>query len=134
MSDRGWSRQWSSNPLSSWIHYHSEMLNFHTGLTITHPYQANPWSWLIMGRPTSFFYASPDGCSTDNCAQEVLALGTPILWWVGTIAIAVVVGYWITRPLTAPTTILVLQQAIYPGLQCSSAQFSLSMQSSLSHF
>ena len=95
VSDRGRSRQWSSNPFTSWIHYHSEMLNFHTGLTDTHPYQANPWSWLIMGRPTSFFYDSPSGCSTDNCAQEVLALGTPILWWVGTIAIAVVVGYWI---------------------------------------
>jgi dolichyl-phosphate-mannose--protein O-mannosyl transferase len=95
MSDRGWSRQWSNNPLISWIHYHSEMLNFHTGLTDKHPYQANPWSWLIMGRPTSFFYDSPKGCSADNCAQEVLALGTPLLWWVGSIAIAVVVGYWI---------------------------------------
>ena len=95
MSDRGWSRQSSKNPLSSWIHYHSEMLNFHTGLTDTHPYQANPWSWLIMGRPTSFFYDSPKGCSAENCAQEVLALGTPLLWWVGSIAIAVVVGYWI---------------------------------------
>jgi dolichyl-phosphate-mannose--protein O-mannosyl transferase len=95
ISDRGWSRQWSNNPLASWIHYHSEMLNFHTGLTSTHPYQANPWSWLIMGRPTSFFYATPKGCGSESCAQEVLALGTPILWWVGTIAIAVVVGYWI---------------------------------------
>ena len=95
ISDRGWSRQWSNNPVASWIHYHSEMLTFHTGLTTTHPYQANPWSWLIMGRPTSFFYDAPKGCPSDNCAQEVLALGTPILWWVGTIAIAVVVGYWI---------------------------------------
>jgi dolichyl-phosphate-mannose--protein O-mannosyl transferase len=95
MSDRGWSRQSSKNPLSSWIHYHSEMLNFHTGLTATHPYQANPWSWLIMGRPTSFFYDSPKGCSAENCTQAVLALGTPLLWWVGSIAIAVVVGYWI---------------------------------------
>jgi dolichyl-phosphate-mannose--protein O-mannosyl transferase len=95
LSDRGWSRGWSNNPLSSWIHYHSEMLNFHTGLTDSHPYEANPWSWLIMGRPTSFFYDSPKGCSAENCAQEVLALGTPLLWWVGSIAIAVVVGYWI---------------------------------------
>jgi dolichyl-phosphate-mannose--protein O-mannosyl transferase len=95
ISDRGWSRQWSTNPLLSWLHYHSEMLNFHTGLTQTHPYQANPWSWLIMGRPTSFFYASPKGCGAKDCAQEVLALGTPLLWWVGTIAVAVVVGYWI---------------------------------------
>jgi dolichyl-phosphate-mannose--protein O-mannosyl transferase len=95
ISDRGWSRQWSTNPLLSWLHYHSEMLNFHTGLTQTHPYQANPWSWLIMGRPTSFFYAAPKGCGAKDCAQEVLALGTPLMWWVGTIAVAVVVGYWI---------------------------------------
>ena len=95
ISDRGWSREWSTNPLLSWLHYHSEMLNFHTGLTEKHPYQANPWSWLIMGRPTSFFYAAPKECGAKDCAQEVLALGTPILWWVGTIALAVVVGYWI---------------------------------------
>lgn len=25
----------------------------------------------------------------------MLALGTPILWWIGTVAIAVVIGYWI---------------------------------------
>lgn len=95
VSDRGWSRQWSSNPIVSWLHYHSEMLNFHTGLTEKHPYEANPWSWLVMGRPTSFFYESPKGCGAKSCAQEVLALGTPILWWVGTISIAVVFGYWI---------------------------------------
>ena len=95
ISDRGWSRQWSNNPFVSWLHYHSEMLNFHTGLTEKHPYEANPWSWLVMGRPTSFFYESPQGCGAKDCAQEVLALGTPILWWVGTIALAVVVGYWI---------------------------------------
>jgi len=95
ISDRGWSRQWSSNPFFSWLHYHSEMLNFHTGLTEKHPYEANPWSWLVMGRPTSFFYESPKGCGAKDCAQEVLALGTPILWWVGTISIAVVIGYWI---------------------------------------
>lgn len=95
ISDRGWSRQWSSNPFISWLHYHSEMLSFHTGLTEKHPYQANPWSWLVMGRPTSFFYESPKGCGAKSCAQEVLALGTPILWWVGTISIAVVLGYWI---------------------------------------
>jgi dolichyl-phosphate-mannose--protein O-mannosyl transferase len=93
VSNRGWSRQWSNNPLISWLHYHSEMLNFHTGLTEKHPYQANPWSWLVMARPTSFFYASPQGCESKDCAQEVLALGTPILWWIGTIAIAVVIGY-----------------------------------------
>lgn len=94
-SDRGWSRQWSNNPLISWLHYHDEILTFHTGLTENHSYQSNPWSWLVMGRPTSFFYDAPQGCGEKNCAREVLALGTPVLWWLGTIAIAVVIGFWV---------------------------------------
>ena len=94
-SARGWDRQWSSNPFASWWHYHAEMLGFHTGLTEQHSYQANPWSWLIMARPTSFFYESPQGCESKNCAQEVLAIGTPILWWIGIIAIAIVLGFWL---------------------------------------
>ena len=48
-----------------------------------------------MGRPTSFFYAAPKGCGEKECAQEVLALGTPLLWWIGTIALVVVIGFWI---------------------------------------
>ena len=95
VSSRGWARDYSANVISSFIHYHSQMLGFHTGLTDKHAYQANPWSWIIMGRPTSFFYETPKDCGADNCSQEVLALGTPILWWVGTIAIAVVIGFWI---------------------------------------
>jgi dolichyl-phosphate-mannose--protein O-mannosyl transferase len=93
-SDRGWDRDWSSNPLASFIYYHKQMLNFHTGLTEKHSYEANPWSWLVMGRPTSFFYESPKGCGADACAQEVLALGTPLLWWIATIAVFVVLGIW----------------------------------------
>jgi dolichyl-phosphate-mannose-protein mannosyltransferase len=105
ISPRGWDRQWAQTHSSSWHfipgslrslwHYHAEMLHFHTTLTTQHAYQANPWSWLIMGRPTSFFYASPKTCGTKQCAQEVLALGTPILWWLGTLAIATLFGFWI---------------------------------------
>ena len=95
LSARGWDRQSSANPFIAWLNYHSEMLSFHTGLTESHPYEANPWSWLVMGRPTSFFYDSPNDCGAKSCAREVLALGTPILWWMGTIAIAVVIGFWI---------------------------------------
>lgn len=95
VSDRGWDRNHSSNSISSFIFYHQEMLNFHTGLSEKHPYEANPWSWLIMGRPTSFFYETPKTCGADSCSQEVLALGTPLLWWSGTIAIAIVLGFWV---------------------------------------
>ncbi len=94
-SSRGWDRDYSESTIASFIHYHSQMLGFHTGLVERHAYQANPWSWLVMGRPTSFFYETPSGCGSKDCSQEVLALGTPILWWLATIALAVVIGYWL---------------------------------------
>ena len=110
-SQRGWDRQRSSNAISSFIYYHQQILNFHTSLTEKHTYQANPWSWLIMGRPTSFFYESPKGCAANSCSQEVLALGTPLLWWLGTIALFVVVGMWLrgafTRHFDPALTIIV---------------------------
>ena len=94
-SDRGWDRFYSSNVVKSFIYYHQQILDFHTSLTEKHNYQANPWSWMILGRPTSFYYEAPKSCGADSCSQEVLALGTPFLWWLGTIAVAVVIGYWI---------------------------------------
>lgn len=94
-SDRGWDRKYSTNAISSFIRYHKEMLNFHTALTDKHNYQANPWSWLIMGRPTSFLYETPKSCGAENCSQEILALGTPLLWWMAMIALFVVFGFWI---------------------------------------
>ena len=97
LSSNGWSRDFSSNPIVSWLHYHREMLNFHTGLTTEHSYEASAWNWLILGRPTSFFYATPQGCGSDSCSQEVLALGTPLLWWVGLISIFIAIGYFIYR-------------------------------------
>ncbi len=94
-SDRGWDRHYSSSVVKSFIYYHQQMLNFHTSLTEKHNYQANPWSWMILGRPTSFYYETPKSCGAATCSQEVLALGTPFLWWLGTIAVAVVIGFWI---------------------------------------
>ena len=91
-SSLGWDRNSKSNPISSLIYYHKEMLRFHTGLTEKHSYQANPWSWIVMGRPTSFFYESPKGCGGKSCAQEVLAIGTPILWWLGALALLFLIG------------------------------------------
>ena len=96
-SDKGWDRESGSNAFSSLFNYHREMLNFHTGLTTDHSYQASAWNWLVLGRPTSFYYATPKNCGADSCSQEVLALGTPILWWFGLIAIFISIGYFIYR-------------------------------------
>ncbi len=109
LSSRGWDRHWAQDrgsaftfipdSIRSFWHYHAEILNFHTSLTEHHSYQANPWSWLVMGRPTSFFYETPKNCGASACSQEILALGTPLLWWAFTIALAILVGYWIASAL-----------------------------------
>lgn len=104
----GWDRQWAvgrgtdypfiPEALRSLWHYHVEALNFHTNLTSPHSYQANAWGWPLQARPTSFFYESPkDVCGTSNCAQEVIALGNPIIWWAGSIALIHQAWRWVGR-------------------------------------
>ena len=95
VSDKGWSRNSGSNPISSLWNYHFEILNFHTNLVEKHSYSANPWSWLVLGRPTSFYYQSGDSCGADECAQEILAMGTPLLWWSAVIAVALTLGFYL---------------------------------------
>ena len=97
LSDRGWARDSDSNPLAALWNFHREIYGFHSNLDAEHPYRSHPWSWLVMGRPTSFFYESPKGCGAEQCSQEVLALGNPLIWWFGTIALAVLIGYSFTR-------------------------------------
>jgi dolichyl-phosphate-mannose-protein mannosyltransferase len=117
ISNKGWSRDSSSNPLIALYNYHREILNFHTGLTTDHSYEASPWNWLVLGRPTSFFYESPKTCGTDNCSQEILAMGTPIIWWFGLIAIFITLGYFIyRRERTAGLILLALLSNYLPWL------------------
>ncbi|MFD6812295.1 phospholipid carrier-dependent glycosyltransferase, partial [Streptomyces anthocyanicus] len=61
-------------------------------------------SWLVAGRPVSYFYESPApgtaGCpasAKEKCAQEILALGTPLLWWAGCAALLYVLWRWLFR-------------------------------------
>jgi hypothetical protein len=75
-------------------------------LAETHSYAANPWSWLILGRPTSFFYETPNGCGASSCSQEILAIGTPILWWAGIFAIALTFGFFVAHRDRISTVIL----------------------------
>jgi dolichyl-phosphate-mannose-protein mannosyltransferase len=75
--------------IASWLHYHKEAWNFHVALKTDHAYKSNPWSWVFMKRPTSFYYESENlNCGAANCSAEVLALGNPIIWWAGLLAIA----------------------------------------------
>ncbi|MBB5938318.1 dolichyl-phosphate-mannose--protein mannosyltransferase [Streptomyces zagrosensis] len=95
---------WLLNPLRSLWHYEKEVYDFHVGLDSPHTYQSNPWSWLVQSRPVSYFYESPkpgeDGCpadATEKCAREVLALGTPLLWWTACFALLYLLYRWALR-------------------------------------
>ena len=95
LNSNGWGRQSGGNLFTSLWKYQIEILNFHRELSEKHAYNANPWSWLVLGRPTSFYYESPSDCGAASCAQEILAIGTPVLWWAGVFAIAVTAGLFI---------------------------------------
>lgn len=86
--------------------YHKTVYDFHTGTYImdaTHPFQSNPGGWLLINRPLGIDAMSggPDkvaGCPVgENCVRQVLAIGTPALWWGGVVALIVGMGYWLTR-------------------------------------
>ena len=97
-NSKGWGRDSGSNLFSSLWNYHREIITFHRELTETHAYAANPWSWLVLGRPTSFYYQTPTNCGASSCSQEILAIGTPMLWWVGVFAIAITFGFFMSKP------------------------------------
>jgi dolichyl-phosphate-mannose--protein O-mannosyl transferase len=88
---------WVPDSLRSLWHYHAEAWRFHTGLTSEHAYESHPWSWLVQGRPVSFFYEEYGrgemGCHVDKCAREVLGVGNPVIWW--TSAAAIIVMIWL---------------------------------------
>jgi dolichyl-phosphate-mannose-protein mannosyltransferase len=89
---------WIPDTVRSLWHYHADMYHFNTTLHSPHPYQSNPWSWSVMGRPTAFFYESykhgVGGCRVAECSRAITDLGNPVIWWAGTLAIAVVLFAW----------------------------------------
>jgi len=81
--------------------YHREMWHFHITLHAHHPYQSQPWTWLVMSRPVAFFYTSPsaghNGCQVAHCSQAILAIGTPTIWWASIAALTVLAVWWLVH-------------------------------------
>jgi dolichyl-phosphate-mannose-protein mannosyltransferase len=92
---------WLPDSLRSLAHYHLEAYKFHQGLSADHPYEASAWSWLVMGRPTSFFYESPKegtpGCDVPSCTSAILSVGNPLIWWSATVALVILLFWWAGR-------------------------------------
>lgn len=97
---KGGNWTWLPDWLRSLWHYENQVYDFHVNLTSGHTYQSNPWSWIVLGRPVSYFYEEQHGCTqsaTGKCAREVLALGTPLLWWAACFALLYVLWRWFFR-------------------------------------
>ncbi len=88
--------------------YHVMTYRFHTGpyllrVNSPHPYMSHPGGWLIINRPLGIANISGDaskvpGCPVgEQCVRQVKAMGTPILWWGGVVALIVCLYYWILR-------------------------------------
>ena len=101
----GYERQWAaanpaSGPLADLVpdavrslwHYHATQYDLLSGLDSEHNWQSSPAGWLILLRPVLFYRDKPglgeDGCTATECVGDILAVGTPLTWWVGVAAAA----------------------------------------------
>jgi len=94
-SSIGWDRNYAAihgvhtpviSDLYSLYEYHREMLSYAFGLHTANTFASQPWTWLLLKQPVRFYYAAPqyaeNGCTqVGGCVQNVLAVGTPAIWW-----------------------------------------------------
>ena len=93
--------------LYSLYEYHLQAIRFGLGLRSAHPYQSQPWDWLAVTRPVAFFYECytgpvagpahycPKSYAGSEWSQEVLAIGTPAIWWGSVLALLFCLGWWL---------------------------------------
>ncbi|WP_244229604.1 phospholipid carrier-dependent glycosyltransferase [Rathayibacter sp. VKM Ac-2805] len=102
----GWARQWASEaPGNAWTgalawvpdwaqslwHYHVQMYDYSINLRASHPYEANPLTWLLMLRPTSMYFVDQatgvDGCTAARCDEAITSVANPLIWYAGVLAL-----------------------------------------------
>ncbi len=85
--------------------YHRDVYTFHTHFLncSEHTYASQPEGWLVLNRPVGVA-ADTDiapgtrGCDApegSDCLRQVILLGTPVLWWVGVVALVHALAMWV---------------------------------------
>ncbi len=112
VTDGGYDRHLYGNGFTAmwrgWWAYQHLILQFHEHLDAPHPAKSAPFSWLILGRPVPYDYVgTPTGqrsqiggmvCrAADGCSQEILAIGNPAVWWVGSACLVGMIVLWAWR-------------------------------------
>ncbi len=93
--------------LRSLWYYHQDLYTFHTHYLncSEHSYQSDPRGWLLLNRPVgvnvdNHIPPGTQGCEAaegSDCIREVLLLGTPVLWWGGTVGLIAAAVLWVGR-------------------------------------
>src|SRR5690606_17181358 len=83
----GYDRQSSPNPLVALWNYHRSVLAFHETVTTGHTYASPAAEWIPMLNPTLMYREPGD----DGAVGLMAALPSPVLWWLGMIALAALV-------------------------------------------
>lgn len=111
-SKDGYDRQWAEQPGNAWTgllawvprslqslwHYETEVYGFHTSLAATHPYQANPLTWLLLVRPTQMYFQSTGtSCGSSDCVSDITSMSNPILWWAASASVFMLIGLVLMR-------------------------------------
>ncbi|GAB4144754.1 MAG: phospholipid carrier-dependent glycosyltransferase [Cyanobacteria bacterium J069] len=103
------------DPSTSFAGWQNRILDYHSrvGGMDAHPY-CSPWyTWPLMLRPVAYFYKTaiapgdpvpvigPDApASADPVIYDVHAIGNPLLWWLGALAVGLLLGalgHWVWR-------------------------------------
>lgn len=90
--------------LAEWWVEQNEIRVFHQDLEAVHAYRSDPWTWLYLERPVSYYYESCDeekfaagDCVTaQGNVEEILGLGNPAVWWLA-LASFPLLGWWAAR-------------------------------------
>ncbi|MCF8546653.1 MAG: phospholipid carrier-dependent glycosyltransferase [Microbacteriaceae bacterium] len=119
LSSGGYSRSWAADvgygdgpygiARGLWK-YHRDIYDYNIGLTDPHNYQANPFGWLAMIRPTAFYYAPTQ---TDGVVQYVTSVANPVIWWAGALSIVALIVMVIRKATWQNVAILVGVAATY---------------------
>ncbi|MBI5465640.1 phospholipid carrier-dependent glycosyltransferase [Candidatus Gottesmanbacteria bacterium] len=68
---------------------HNQTWWYQTNLRATHPYQSAAWTWPFMYRPVWYYVNYGDCGGFGGCGRvaNIYAMGNPVIWWGGVIAI-----------------------------------------------
>jgi dolichyl-phosphate-mannose-protein mannosyltransferase len=91
--------------LRSLWYYHQDVYSFHTHFLncSSHDYASNPGGWLLLNRPVGVaadtdIKPGTQGCNApadSDCLRQVLLLGSPAIWWAGSLALLFALVMWI---------------------------------------